>query len=718
VNKRQLLSESVIITLMVSGAGLAQASDPVFEEVLVTAQKRSESIYDVPKAISAFSAEGMQKAGITDIVDIGKLVPNLTITTFGAGSASSANPFIRGLGLQDHIILTDPAVGVYVDGVYLGRQVGQNLGLSNVERVEVLRGPQGTLYGRNSLGGAINIITRQPGDEEQTHIGFEVGSRGRVNANFYSNFKLSDTFSAIISSATKRREGVGKYLNLPQAEKDVGELQDISSRIAVRWTPSDRFTLNVTADANKGDNGLVPYTTLADEVPNGLLVGQGVSNADISSDPYNSNTTSLDLTSAPSRAHGVSLVAELELTDNLTGKLILSKRKSNFEAGLDDDDTARQLFEFPERGFVEQLSTEIQINGEYENIHFVSGLYYFEEEGYNSQPETIFNGDPGSFLVAQDLKSYAVYSNVGFQVNEELRVALGLRYTDDTKDARTNLSDFAITSSSADFSEVTGDLSVTYEISDALTAYGTVATGYQSGQFPARPYCLFGNIDTTQPGNVTPVNCFEATDNITAVNYEAGIKGTPLDNLQLSVAAFRTEYSDLPIQVSTTSSAGFDTRNEIVEQVSQGLELESSLNLFDGFFINASIGYIDAKIEDDPQAVVPLTPEMTASLAVEYTVDVATGGQVTMRVDYSFRDEMYGESSPDPLRGTSIDSRDLINFNISYLSSDETWRVGVYGRNVTDERYVNATLNTGDWITQIWSNDPSEFGIQFSKYIF
>ena len=136
-------------------ATLAQeASDSIFEEIVVTATKRAQSIYEVPIAVSAFEGDKLAQQGIVDIVDIGKFVPNLNITQFSAGHVSSSNPFIRGIGLQDHLITTDPGVSVYVDGVYLGRQVGQNWNLTNLERIEVLRGPQGTLYGRNSIGGA------------------------------------------------------------------------------------------------------------------------------------------------------------------------------------------------------------------------------------------------------------------------------------------------------------------------------------------------------------------------------------------------------------------------------------------------------------------------------------------------------------------------------------------------------------------------------------
>jgi iron complex outermembrane receptor protein len=137
----------------------AQDDDSIFEEITVTATKREQNIFDVPMAVSAFTEDMIFRQGITDLTDVGKFVPNMTVTGFSAGHVSTINVFLRGIGLQDHLITTDPGVGVYVDGVYLGRQVGQNWSLANIERVEVLRGPQGTLYGRNSIGGAINIIT-------------------------------------------------------------------------------------------------------------------------------------------------------------------------------------------------------------------------------------------------------------------------------------------------------------------------------------------------------------------------------------------------------------------------------------------------------------------------------------------------------------------------------------------------------------------------------
>jgi iron complex outermembrane receptor protein len=292
------------------------------EEVIVTAKRREESIYEVPVAISAFVGDDLQKQGITDLTDIGKFVPNLNVTGFSAGHTSSTNAFIRGIGLQDHLITTDPGVGVYVDGVYLGRQVGQNWSLSNIERVEVLRGPQGTLYGRNTIGGTINIITRAPGSEQVSRASLEVGSRGRFTGDFYTNQPLSEKWAISAIGAFTRRDGVGDFLNLPDADVDVGELNEISGRIGVMWTPSDRFSLLLTGDANQGDGGLRPYTTLIDEVPNGAVYGAGYRNSDTAADPYDNNTGEMDQTQVSNQAYGLSLTADWAVTENLHVKLL------------------------------------------------------------------------------------------------------------------------------------------------------------------------------------------------------------------------------------------------------------------------------------------------------------------------------------------------------------------------------------------------------------
>ncbi|UTA48275.1 TonB-dependent receptor [Simiduia sp. 21SJ11W-1] len=704
-----------IALALASGMSWAQTdeSNSYFEEVVVTAQKREQSIYDVPVAISAFTSDTMEKQGISDLTDIGKFVPNLNITGFSAGHTSSNNAFIRGIGLQDHLITTDPGVGVYVDGVYLGRQVGQNWSLSNIERVEVLRGPQGTLYGRNSIGGAINIITRGPAEEPELHLGTEFGTRGRLNGDIYASAPLTDTLAVSGSLAYQSRDGIGEFTNLPQADMDVGELQDFSGRVAARWTPTDALTVTFAADANDGKNGLRPYTTLIDELPNGAVYQAGYRNSDRANDPYDNATGQLNQTEVTNKAAGYSLTLDYDISDSLHAKVLYSDRHSEYTSGLDDDSIEADFLSFPEEGEADQRSVEFQLDGEMGAWDFVTGLYYFEEQGHNFQDDTVFNGGaPSDFYLAQDLESTAIYGNLGYHVNDGLRLSGGLRYTQDEKSAHTILFETIEERNTRDWDEISWELAANFDVTQNLSGYATIQNGYTSGQYPARPYCLVGSFNFGT-GELARPNCFEANDNVTAMNYEVGIKGTPLDNLKMSLALFNTIYSDLPYQVSTTSGGGFETRNLLVDQVSRGIEWESSLAITDSFMLHTTLGYIDADVDDD-DAAAPLTPELTASISPEYTLGLDSG-ELSFRADWSYRSEMYGEPSKDPGRLTKMDSRALINMDITYRNHDGNWSASLYGRNITDERYDNARLNTGDYVLVMLSNDASEFGIRLTK---
>jgi iron complex outermembrane receptor protein len=735
MNRRNLaviMCAAPLGALGVGPAALAQQpDDSVFETVVVTAQKREQSIYEVPVAISAFTAKTIERQGITDLTDIGKFVPNLNITGFSAGHTSSQNPFIRGIGLQDHLITTEPGVGVYVDGVYLGRQVGQNWSLANIERVEVLRGPQGTLYGRNSIGGAINIITRKPGDQPGGRVGLTAGSRGRLNGDVYADMLLSDEFAMSFSLAYQRRDGLGDFLLIEDPNKRVGEMQDVSGRIAMRWKPTDKLSFLLTGDGNDGENGLRPYYTLIDELgaacrasagpaddctpANGAVYNAGYRNSDRAADHYDNNTGQKSQIEVTNRAYGVSLTTDFEVSDALKFRLLASDRHSEYKSGLDDDDFFDDFLSFPEIGHADQQSVELQANGVSGKLDYVAGLFYYEEEGQNFQNDTEFNcgskASPctsppgGDFFLHQKYNSKAIFGNVGYHLTDALRIAAGVRYTHDDKSADTQPVVGVISASNSnDGSETTWDVSASYKFADRLTFYGSIQNGYQAGQYPARPFCLFGN-----------PNCFVATANVTATNYEVGMKGELFDNLQLSIAVFNTEYKDLPYQVSSTTGAGFNTVSIVVDQTSRGAELESTWAATDNFRLHATVGYIDVDVDDpNPAAVAPLTPKVTASFSPELTIP-AGSGKFTLRADWSFRDDMFGEPSNDPARFTHIDSRDLINADISYQPTDGDWTVGIYGRNITDERYDNARLNTGDYVLVMLSNDASEFGVRFSK---
>ncbi len=724
-----------LVGSMVASTVLAQdeaASDAkLFEEIIVTATKRAESIYDVPMAVSAFTEDTIIKQGITDLTDIGKFVPNMNVTGFSAGHTSSVNVFLRGIGLQDHLITTDPGVGVYVDGVYLGRQVGQNWSLANIERVEVLRGPQGTLYGRNSIGGAINIITRKPGDENGGRATLTAGSRGRLNGDFYWNTRLSDQFAASFTGSYMSRDGIGDFLNF-DAGVEVGEMEEWAGRVAAKWDPTEDFSVLFAYDKNDGEGGLRPYTTLIDEVPTGLLYGTGARNSDVSADPYDnagafyfdSNGNLVSQATVTNEADGWSITADWDMTETLSGKLIYSDRSSEYTSGLDDDSigfnggsadptdpTLAVLFQYPETGFADQKSTELQLFGDYDNWDFVAGLYFFEEDGGNDQNPNFFLGGAGRHLNYQEAESKAIYINAGFQATESLRLSAGARYTEDDKFAFTDIGPLQ-ESNSRDWNETSWEIAAAWDMNDRMNLYGTIQNGYQSGQFPPRPFCLFGFFDFGT-GVLTRPNCFEANDNVTAINFEVGLKGRPIDRLSMSLAVFNTEYSDLPYQVSDNTGGGFNTVNILVDQTSLGVEWEGTWAATDQFRLHTAIGFIDVDVDDpNPNVVAPLTPELTVAISPEFTQSLQNGAEIVWRFDWSFRDEMFGQPFNNvPI--TDIDSRALINFDIAYHDPDDRWTLALYGRNATDEEYDNARLLPNDYVLQILNNDRSEFGLRY-----
>jgi len=713
----------LFLAVVASPQASAQTSEPVFEEVVVTAQRREQSIYDVPVAITAFSGEDMTRQGIANLRDIGNFVPNLNVTNFSAGHPNSVNPFIRGIGIQDHLITTDPGVSVYIDGVYLGRQIGQNWSLANIERVEVLRGPQGTLYGRNSIGGAINLITRKPGDETDGFTaGFEAGTRNRFNTDIYGSYRVNEQLAVSVSGAFNKRGGVGDFINL-DTNTDVGEMEDASGRVVVHWTPTSDLSLLLTADAADSNGGLNPFTTFHDEAaainPNAGPFNEGITNEDVADDPFDNATGEPELADVFNSSEGVALTVEYAVSENLLAKLLLSHRDSDYEAGLDDDATVENFAAFPETGSAEQDSVELQFNGTYGRWDFVTGAFYFDESGKNAQPNATFFFGPSKEILTQDSESWAVFANAGYQITDRFHVGAGIRYGEDDKDASVDVGLGGVGGpetvfASESFDEVTWDVKTTYDLTNNVSVYATVATGYQSGQFNPRPFCLFGEF-FGNGGTLPTPNCFDQNlENITAINFEGGIRGTFFNRFRTSLTGFHTEYEDLPLAVNSTSEVGFNSVNVIVDQDSTGIEFEGSFNIVDQLFLNATVGYIDVDVDETAQAPTVdslLTPEWTVSVSPEYSFP-KWGGIVSLRLDYSYRSSMNGQPTSDRATLQRIDSRELLNFDVGYESADGSWTVGVYGRNVTDERFENARLNTGDYILAILSNNVSEFGLR------
>ncbi|MCF7518462.1 TonB-dependent receptor [Pseudoalteromonas sp. L21] len=733
---RHLSQISVAIFAALSTSALAEqekttAKQDAFEKIEVTARKRTESIFESPTAVTSIGENLIDKANMSNLEDIGKYVPNLNITRYGVGNAAHASVFIRGIGLQDHVITTDPGVGVYLDGVYLGRQMGSNLSLPNVDRVEVLRGPQGTLYGRNTLGGAVNIITKQPGDEGTITTTAKVGSRGRLAGDVYFNNSLTDTLSMSASVSYKQRDGVGEAINLANPEKEIGEEQELSGRMALKWQASNDLSLTFSLDGVDNESGQSPYTIEltspldASDPFNGdfpLLTADM-----LPSDPDDLATTVAGIESTAYSGWGTSLIADWDINNTYTAKFITSYRTSEYEGGLDDDAVALNLSEFPEEGGADQYSFEIQLNGSFDNMDFVSGLYFFNEDGFTSSGPFVFSpfntpngllndgvtpsfGDYGFFDINQETNSYAAYINASYDLTNELTVGGGLRYSKDKKEADALFPSFPSRKFvSADFDAVTWDINASYQLSNDMNLYGQIQKGYQTGGFPPRP---FGGPDQ-----------FVSFDETKAINYEVGLKGQVHENISMMLAVFVTDYTDLALPFSDpTAGGGFVTIVENAgESKAQGIELETTIAITDDFTLRSAIGYLDSEITEVDDGVMgigkgdspALTPRWTVMLAPSYFMDLSNGGTLAINANYSYRSDMQGQSVFN--QSEHIESRELVGFNISYLNPYGDFEVTLYGENVLNEVYDVGRLQQSGFVGVMRSNDRSEFGLKFKK---
>jgi len=707
------------------------AKQDAFEKIEVTARKRTESIFESPTAVTSIGENLIDKANMSNLEDIGKYVPNLNITRYGVGNAAHASVFIRGIGLQDHVITTDPGVGVYLDGVYLGRQMGSNLSLPNVERVEVLRGPQGTLYGRNTLGGAVNIITKQPGDEGIVTTTAKVGSRNRLAGDVYFNNSLTDTVSMSASVSYKQRDGVGEAINLVNPANEIGEEQELSGRMALKWQTNSDLSFVFSVDGVDNESGQSPYTIEltapldANDPFNGdfPLLTEDM----LPSNPDDLATTVAGIESTAYSGWGTSLSAHWDINNTYTTKFITSYRSSEYEGGLDDDAVALNLSEFPEEGGADQYSFEIQLNGSYDNMDFVSGLYFFNEDGFTSSGPFVFSpfntpdgllndgttasfGNYGYFDINQETNSYAAYINASYDLSDDLTVGGGLRYSKDKKEADAQFPSFATRKYvSADFDAVTWDVNASYQLSNNMNLYGQIQKGYQTGGFPPRP---FGGPDQ-----------FVSFDETKAINYELGLKGQVHEDISMMLAVFVTDYTDLALPFSDpTAGGGFVTIVENAgESKAQGIELETTIAFTDDFTLRSAIGYLDSEITEVDEGVQgigkgdspALTPRWTVMLAPSYFVDLSNGGTVAINANYSYRSDMQGQSVYN--QSEHIESRELVGFNISYLNPNGDFEVTLYGENVLNEVYDVGRLQQSGFVGVMRSNDRSEFGLKFKK---
>ncbi|MCY3815979.1 MAG: TonB-dependent receptor, partial [Gammaproteobacteria bacterium] len=413
----------------------------VIEEVIVTARKRQESLQETPISITAFSRIDLEEANMIDLRDIGKFTPGMSFTSYGMGSAEAGAIFLRGIGQSDHMVTTDPGVGLYIDGVYVGRNQGAALDLLDLERVEVLRGPQGTLFGKNTIGGAVNVVSARPSGEPGGQLGATLGQEGRLNVQASGEFGVSENLAVRGSVLSRNRDGVGEQVFTGE---ETGDESSVSGRVQLLWSGAVS-ELSLVADASRARQAAVPHSFY--EFADWMVAFFGAAPcfsssgageyapcpAGTATDPFDSY--SLDDLDTEQDLFGVSATWQWNLSDLMTFKSITAYRDMAYVGNLEFDGAPQVVVHYLESGESDQFSQEVQLLGANDaaTLNWIAGLYYFTEDGYNLQDDLQF-GNLDQRRSAVETSSYALFGQATADLSERFSLTGGLRYTEEDKD--------------------------------------------------------------------------------------------------------------------------------------------------------------------------------------------------------------------------------------------------------------------------------------------
>ena len=757
--KKTRIAGLVSAALLSTSIPLSHAQDnrggvgALMEEVVVTARKREESIQDTPIAVSAFSGAGLEARGITKIDGIAAITPNMSfdnINTNGGGG-SNASVYIRGVGQTDFIPSADPGVGIYVDGVYLARSIGSVLDVIDIERIEVLRGPQGTLFGRNTIGGAVSIHTVKPHDEFSAKVRVKVGTDNRQDIAGQVNFPITDNLFANASIASMQQDGFVKNRNTGD---DSGDDDTIAFRGALRWEASDNLTIDISADYSEDDEvgqaqvthsdadkailflpGNSPFThnftfgsdgdNAAGYPPGGpagiaygfreynscdaTLENIGGTNASCA----NASTiglgkdTGTDPNYYEAEIWGVSANIEWQLSDTLTLRSITAYRDLDSEFARDGDSSPFLLGVNTDFFEQSQFSQEFQLLGTAfdDGLDWILGAYYFEEDGTNFNPVDFHMVDiesGGDF----DHESIAAFAQGTYHITEALHLTAGIRYTEDTKDFI--VKGIVQTARPADAPVVVLppggrvpliDNGTTTLESDDWTPMVNLAYDWTDGLMVYATYSegyKGGGVQQRNAGYFGPQA--PTYDPEFVESYEAGFKYTSDGgNLTLNGAAFFAEYTDIQLETLAPDGVAPQLANAGEAEIA-GIELEARWSPADTWFIEGAFGWVDAEIvKADPESTnsggpakgdtLSFVPEYNAALSLIKIFDLGNGGTLTPRLDVAWRDDVYFKADNNP--DYVQDSHSIVNANVTWTSPEDKYLVSLYLDNITDEDVVS-----------------------------
>ncbi|MFC3034864.1 TonB-dependent receptor [Pseudoalteromonas fenneropenaei] len=716
---------SGIIALQAQAADTAK-NKAELERIEVTARKTVENLQEVPVTVTSIGATELLENGIQVLTEVQQFSPNTTLQA-SRGTNSTITAFIRGVGQQDPLWGYEPGVGIYVDDVYIARPQGAVLDLLDVQQIEVLRGPQGTLYGKNTIGGAIKYVTKEMTGDTTFDIQGTVGSYNQRDMKLTGQIPLiADSLYLGFGYANLNRDGFGEFLQISQANQDAENYnKDVTAaRVTLEYRPSEALFLRLAWDKTddksnaKGGYRLLPSLLTDAPIPNSVF------------DSYTSMPTWNKV-----ELEGYSLTARWDISNQTSLKYTGAKRDSYSPTNIDFDNTPLRIFDVPAIYDDTQTTHELQLNHRGEGYQLVSGIYYYDGESCG-QFQAILEvlgqslGAPGltrEVSGCNNSTSKAAYAQASIDLSEQWSMTLGARYTRDSKEATVNnglVFDTVYPESGwipgyqrpagqlvptvldddADWSRFTPRVGVEYQHSRDLMFFASYAQGFKSGTFNPRA-------STAEP----------AADPEIVDSFELGMKSEWNNNLRANLTLFSLDHKDrqyISVLPGATSADLNQRLGNIGKSSANGAELELTYIASEALSFDVALGYIDSDFEEvldtnpttgeifdkSDRFSIANTPELTVNLGASYRI-YSEFGDFVVNASYYHRGD-YVLFEEDSL--LDQDSYALVNLSINWFSQDGRWRVGLHGKNLTDEEYM---IGGYQFVTPdpTAPNDPSKY---------
>lgn len=705
MSKRATLYLMCALTFVAFGAVAQETTDgagspgvigkPVhLDTVVVTARRRDEALQQVPLSVTALDALELQSRGAEDLSALGAAVPNLTIYPTRAFNGA-VTAYIRGVGQADPVWGVDPGVAVYVDDVYLARPQAALLEILDVERIEVLRGPQGTLYGKNTIGGAIKYVTRQVDDEFSGNVGVTVGNYHRRDFKAVVNVPMGERLRTRVAFGSFNRGGFGR--NLITGE-DVSDKDVMAARVTADWFPSDFVDVRLSYDRYVDRSGVRGAKRLTVNPLDPLRTPPNANNYDVQNDPPNADYID---------AEGLSTTVDWQPDARWRLKSITAHRKGSSEGHIDFDTLPLPISTLFRRFFDEQTSQEFQWHWNTDHAHAIAGLYYFDGEagGAGFNISRIFAITEG--VVKTD--SIAVYGDLTLDFSDRLSMDAGLRYTSEKKavtafnrsytDATFTTPTGSVTANFSDsttFHSLSPRINVSYKLTNDAMLYVQASRGFKSGGYNIRANTRHA------PESALPY------EDETATSYELGAKTQWGEGqLTLNAAVFHNDYRDIQLSVFTSFDAdGNGTKESFFGDFTNagagtinGAELELGARTGNLKWLG-HVGYLNPRYDEFMHKGVNIAdsqrfsnaPRWTSGLSAIADIPLRSTGSLVARIDGRYQSKVY--PTTDLNQAIEQEGYALWNTSLTWRSPREQWQVALMGQNLTNREYLTTGFSS------------------------